>query len=367
MDKDNKRVLHYIPGFNYGGIESVVNNIYKKIDKKKIIFDFLIETNVDNQMLKKFEKNGSKIYKIDKLSKKNLFTYSEQIRNIFKENKYDIVHSHCYLKGYFVLKEAKKANVDMRIYHVHTSKEEKMKHQIPSYVLRKFQLLYATHYFACSDKAAKFVFSKKSIREGKVTYIENGIENDKFIYSQESRDKIRKELNLEDKLVLGHVGRFVKAKNHKFIIETFNNVYKKNVNSRLLLVGTGPLEEEVKKYVKQLGIEEQVHFMGERSDINEILCGLDIFLLPSLYEGLPVVIVEAQYNGLRCLVSDKVTQQVAISDQISYITIDNVEEWEKNVLDNQQHVRESLVTLTTDKFNNNKVAKKLQNIYLLRK
>ena len=193
---------------------------------------------------------------------------------------------------------------------------------------------YATDYFACSKLAGEWLFGKENVENGKVKIIHNAVDYQKFKMNEEVRNSIRKELNIEDKLVIGHVGRFTNQKNHTFLIDIFNEIHKKNSNSVLMLVGIGEKEDEIKEKVKKLEIEQNVLFMGFQDNVNELMWAMDVFLMPSLYEGLPVVGVEAQATGMPCFMSkDVVTDEVKITEGVKFISLnETAEKWAEEIL-----------------------------------
>ena len=199
-----------------------------------------------------------------------------------------------------------------------------------------FSKKYATNYMCCSELAGRWLFGDKTYDEGKVYLLNNAIDLDKFKYDKKIRDKKRKELGIkEDTIVIGHIGRFVAQKNHTFLIDIFNQFHKKEKNSILLLAGQGPLQEEIKNKVRELGLDDSVRFLGQRNDANELYQAFDVFLLPSLYEGLPVVGVEAQASGLLCFFSDDMTKETKVLDSTVFMSLSNTaEEWTGEILTN---------------------------------
>lgn len=323
MDNDQNviRVAHVIGNWLGGGVESVVMNYYRNIDRSKIQFDFLCSESSTDIPYQEIEKLGGRVIIIPSYSK--VFGYQKVLTKIFKENKYKIVHSHISTMSIFPLRAAKKAGVPVRIAHSHstTNKKEKKKNLLKQ-ILRPLSKVYATDYMCCSELAGRWLFGNKEYNNGNVYLLNNAIDLEKFKYDENIRNQKRKELNIEkDTLVIGHVGRFVEQKNHRFLIDIFNKVHNQNNNSILLLAGQGPLMPEIKEKVKQLGLENQVKFLGQRSDINQLYQAFDAFCLPSLYEGLPVVGVEAQATGLLCLFSDDMTKETKVLDTTEFLAL----------------------------------------------
>ena len=322
------RVAQIIGKWLGGGVESVVMNYYRHIDRSKIQFDFICDEDSTNIPYEEIEKLGGKVILIPPYQK--IFKYHKELKKILKEGNYKIVHSHINTLSVFSLFAAKCAGVPVRIAHSHstTNKQEKKKNLVKQ-VLRPFSKVFATDYMCCSELAGRWLFGNKEYDNGNVYLLNNAIDLDKFKYDEKLRKEKRKELNIkEDTLVIGHVGRFVEQKNHRFLIDIFNETHKKNKNSILLLAGQGPLMEEMKEKVKILGIEDSVIFLGQRNDINELYQAFDVFCLPSLYEGLPVVGVEAQATGLLCIFSDDMTKETKVLDTTEFLSLKkNAEEW----------------------------------------
>ncbi len=332
---DNKtlRVAHIMGKMIGGGVESVVMNYYKNIDHSKIQFDFICDDDSTNIPKKEIEALGGKVILIPPYQK--AIKYHKELKRVLKEGKYKIVHSHISTMSVFSLFAAKCAGVPVRIAHSHstTNKKEKKKNFIKQ-LLRPFSKLFSTHYIGCSELAGRWLFGDKEFEKGNVYILNNAIDFDKFKYDVQIRNNKRKELNIEnDTLVIGHLGRFVDQKNHKFLIEIFDEIHKKNSNSILMLGGQGPLLNEIKEKVSRLNLNDSVKFLGQRNDANELYQAFDVFLLPSLYEGLPVVGVEAQAAGLLCILSNDMTKETKILDSTIFLELDKgAKEWAKILL-----------------------------------
>ena len=272
--------------WNGGGVESVVMNYYKNIDRNRIQFHFLCDEDSTDIPYEEIEKLGGKVIVIPPYQK--LFEYQKELYRIFKENNYKIVHSHINALSVFALRIAKKAGVPIRIAHSHsTSNKKEWKKNILKMILRPFSKLYANKYFACTEYSGKWLFGKKVVERKELNVINNAIDLKKFEFNKNTREDLRKKLGIkEDVLVIGHVGRFMKQKNHEFLIDVFEKAIKQDDNIYLILVGQGPLEDKIKEMVKEKGIEDKILFLGQRNDVNKLYQAMDIFVLPSLYEGL---------------------------------------------------------------------------------
>ena len=351
------RIAQIIGKWVGGGVEAVVMNYYRHIDKSKIQFDFICDEDSTNIPY------DEKVILIPPYQK--VIRYHKELKKVLKENNYQIVHSHINTLSVFSLWAAKSAGVPVRIAHSHstTNKKEKKKNLMKQ-VLKHFSKVFATDYMCCSELAGRWWFGDKEYEKGKVYLLNNAIELDKLKYDENKR----KELNIsDDTLVIGHVGRFVEQKNHRFLIDIFNEVHKERENSILLLAGQGPLIDEIKEKVSGLGLNESVRFLGQRKDIDELYQAFDVFLLPSLYEGLPVVGVEAQATGLLCILSDDMTKETKVLDTTKFLSLNQgAKKWADILLLNFKNERENNRKEFTDKqFDIKTEASKLKEIYIL--
>ncbi len=361
------RVASVIGRYIGGGVEAVTINYYRNIDKNKVQLDFICDEDSTNIPYEEIERMGGKVIIIPSYSKP--FKYHKALKRVLKEGNYKIIHSNINTLSVFSLFAAKCAGVPVRIAHSHstTNKKEKKKNLMKQ-VLRPFSKVFATDYMCCSELAGRWLFGNKEYDKGNVYLLNNAIDLDKFKYNESLRKKKRKELGIkDDTLVIGHIGRFVAQKNHDFLIDIFNEIHKKNNNSILLLAGQGPLMEDIKNKVKELNLEDSVKFLGQRNDANELYQAFDVFLLPSLYEGLPVVGVEAQAAGLLCYLSDDMTKETKVLDITKFMSLNNTpEEWADNILDDVKKYKriDTSKEMTAKNFNIKEEAKKLEEYYL---
>lgn len=307
-----------------GGVESVIMNYYRHLDHTKVQFDFICDEDSTRIPYDEIKKLGGRVFLVPKYQK--LPQYLKALEDLFRKNHYRIVHSNVNTLSVFPLYAAKKAGIPVRISHSHsTSNAREWKRNIIKNILRPFSKKYATDYFACSELAGRYLFGDKTFDQGKVKIIHNAIDLDKFKFDLEARKKLRKEFGIKDNTtVIGHVGRFVQQKNHTFLVDVFKEYHKKNPDSKLLLIGTGPLEEKIKAKVEKLNLMDSVLFLGQREDTNKLYSVMDVFCLPSLYEGLPVVGIESQSAGLPCVYSDKVTIEADAANNTYYASIKNI-------------------------------------------
>jgi glycosyltransferase involved in cell wall biosynthesis len=308
-----ERVIHVLHSMNCGGAETLIMNVYRNIDRSKVQFDFLVNCFDEMVFENEIEQLGGRIFRMKFLTQLTPPVYQYKLCRFFREHKeYKIVHSHLETTTGIILDCAKRAGIPVRIAHSHNSRYThtgglyRIENAYKSYCKSKV-IPNATEIFACSALAAKWLFG---MRSNKAVIIKNGIETDKFRFSPDDRKKIRDELDISDEtIVLGHVGRFYDQKNHSFIIDVFEQYEKVNSNTLLLLAGDGELINAVKAKVSSRGLSDKVKFLGLRNDVHRILQGFDVFLLPSKFEGLPLVLVEAQAAGLNCIVSNCVSKE----------------------------------------------------------
>lgn len=334
--KANVRVLAVVDYLNHNsGVSSVVMNYYSGIDKSKVQMDFLLYEQPEKSILDYLNQNGSKVYALGYPVELGLAKYQKAIDQFFAEHQkeYQIVHLHIPNAAFIVLKTAKKYGVGTRIIHSHNSRgADGLIKKIRNYVLNRQGIFYANEYFACSESAGKYLYGKRNLN--KVTIIPNAISLEKFRYDQECRKSIRDQWNISEKtLVLGHVGRFSEQKNHRFLIEIGKRLKEKELAFRLLFLGDGELKEQIRAQAKQAGVENNLIFAGVVSNPKEYMDAMDLFLLPSLYEGLPCVCVEAQANGLPCLISANVTKEVELSDYVQFLDISDADQWCRKIIE----------------------------------
>ncbi|RKQ33503.1 glycosyltransferase family 1 protein [Oceanobacillus halophilus] len=358
------RVLHVVVNMNRGGAETLLMNLYRNIDRSKVQFDFLTcKEGMFDQEIRNF---GGRVHRIPYVSDVGHHGFIRQLEQFFRNHsEYKIIHSHLDKVSGIVLKTAKKAHVPIRISHSHNTKSE-------GSLLTKIYKQYAgllvhnnaTHRYACSQAAANWLFKQNN------TYIlKNGIELDKFYYNLSIRTRVRKELQIsEDSLVLGHVGRFAEQKNHGFLIDVFEKVNQRVPNSQLVLVGDGPLKAIRMSQVKRRQLENNVLFLGVREDIPDLLQAFDTFVFPSIHEGLPVTLVEAQSAGLPCLISDAITEEVDMDlGLIIRLPLQDKEKWAEEIirLSQKNHKREvSKSTLIEKGYDIRKTAELTEKRYL---
>ena len=327
------RVLHVVTYMGRGGIETMLMNYYRKLDKEKIQFDFLVHrdfvADYDDEILSL----GGKIYRLTKLNPFSL-DYIKRLDSFFREHsEYKIVHSHIDSMSSIPLKYAKKYGIPVRIAHAHNCAEEKnIKYYFKLYYKRKLKN-YANVFMACSDEAGKWLFGGNEY-----SLLRNAIDTDLYKFDDSIRILKRRELGVSDgTLVIGNVARFYPQKNHSFMVKVFKELLLCKPNSILVFVGEGDsnnIKSEIEQECVELGIKDKVMFLGVRNDVPQLLQAMDVFFFPSLFEGLPVSIIEAQTSGLPCLISDKVPIECKKSDLVYVCKLtENISAWVSKLID----------------------------------
>lgn len=361
------RVLHSVSNMDRAGIETMIMNYYRHIDRDKIQFDFLVNKSKPGAYDEEIKALGGRIYKSPGLNPIKWIKYNTMVKRLLYENpEIKVVHSH---NGAFALQAqiaAKQSGIKNRIIHVHGTKID-FNLKLPLKLLYKTQLKkVANNYWGCGREAVKYYFGNNVILSENYRVIHNAIETEKFIYDSEKRKNLRTKYNLNNKFVIGNVARFMKQKNHIFILKLFKIILNKEPNAVLMLLGDGELLESMKQKTKELGIEKSVIFMGNVSNVNEMYQAMDVFILPSLFEGLPVVGIEAQAAGLKCVMSDTITDEVSITDNVKFLNLkkDSLEKWADEVLSDTNYERKDM-TIEIEKagYSIEEEAKKLQKIY----
>lgn len=328
-----KRLLCINNCMNVGGAETFIMKLFRNLDHSKYVIDFCINVYEKNDYEDEINALGGKIYRIP--SKSSDFSgYKKQLYQVIKENKYDnVLRITSNAAGLLDLKIAKRAGAKWCVARSSNASDGDSNAKL---LLHKIsRCLFMKHVDAMvapSDLAAKYTFGEKNFNSGKVKILKNGLDVSLFKFDKVYRDDIREELNLKDRFVIGHVGRFFEQKNHDFLIEIFNEYHKINNNGCLVLVGVGELELKIKEKVKKLGLEECVKFLGLRNDVSKLLNSFDVFLFPSLFEGMPNTVIEAQCNGLPCLIADSITREAAVTDLVRFKSLDcSAQEWAESL------------------------------------
>lgn len=299
----------------YGGLTTVAMNYYLHIDHTRFKMDFASTNDAPEELQQKLRQNGNVYYKLP--TRKKLMQYYSVLKKLCRS--YDVVHIHANsATATLELSAAKAAGVKKRIIHIHNTT---CSHMVVHRMLKPIFDKTYTDAIACSKAAGEWIFPS-----GKYLVLNNAIDLDRYAFSEENRQDVREELGLKDALVVGHVGKMVYQKNHEFLINVFAKLHVQEPNSKLLLVGDGELRNNIESQIEQLGLTDAVVLIGMVNSAERYLSAMDCFVFPSRWEGLPLSVLEAQVNGLTCVVSDKVTREVGLTDSIYFLPIDRNEE-----------------------------------------
>lgn len=355
------RVLHVVTYMGRGGLETMIMNYYRNIDRSKVQFDFLTHRCERWDYDDEIEKLGGKIYNLPRLNPFS-YKYLKALDNFFREHKeYKIVHCHQDCLSGIILKYAKKNGVPFTIAHSHSSNQNKDLKLLVKLIVKKSIPKYTDYLLACGKEAGEWMFNTTEY-----TILNNAIDTKRYIYNEEKSLEMKEKLGITDKFVIGHVGRFRQEKNHSFIIDIFKEVCAKEPNSTLLLVGDGPLEDEIKKKVYDSGLLGKVKFLGARDNVNDLMQSMDVFILPSLYEGIPLTMIESQASGLNCIISDKVPKECIVTKNVKVLSLqESSNYWADEILKIRISNRKNLCNeIQNTKFNIKSNATWLQKFYL---
>lgn len=330
------RVLHFVSTLSRGsGVMSVIMNYYRHIDRDNVQFDFLHFIACEDSYMEEIRELGGKIYCIDKPG--SSFQSIKQLNSFFRlhAGEYTWLHNHEVYLTFLLRPIAKRYGLEKFIVHCHATKySDKTLNAVRNRILCLPIRFMKVERFACSEAAGKFLYGEKMLKAGNVFIMHNAIDCEKFRFRPEVRERLRKEMGLEGKFVIGHVGRFERQKNHEFLIEVFAECKKEIDSCILLLIGEGSLRAKIEKKVVEKGLENSILFLTKRNDMEYLYQVMDLFVLPSLYEGLPVACLEAQVSGLKCIVSRTVTDELKKQANGSIITMLPLEKkvWKQNII-----------------------------------
>lgn len=358
------RILHVLQRMEAGGTQALLMNLYRTLDRDKVQFDFFVEYSEKQFYDDEIQSLGGHIFYSSVREDFNLPKYIRKFRNILRLHpEYQTIHVHTYSVGYFILKAAQKEGVPNRIAHSHSNQAVYNAALPIKLILQKLYTRHATDLFAASEEAGKYLFKNKKFKT-----LKNAIDTKKFIANNNIRQSIRKELSIENYTVIGHVGRFKPEKNHEFLLRIFEEILKKQSKSVLLLTGTGPLETNIKSEIIDMGIENSVIFLGNRRDMPQIYQAMDVFVFPSLYEGLGISAIEAQASGIPIVCSDGIPSEANITPLFNQLPLAaGPTAWANQVLaqtlnlNSHMNMQSYVVDAGFDILN---VARNLQNYYL---
>lgn len=359
------RVLHVIGIMNRGGAETMIMNLYRNIDRDKVQFDFVENEGNEAAFDAEIKQLGGKIYRCPRYNGKNHFTYTRWWNSFFKAHRdeYPIVHGHIGSTAAIYLSIAKKHGA-YTIAHSHSAGSGCAMYRMFSYPTRYI----ADNFFACSKDAGIARYGEALGNDNnRCQVLNNAIDARRFSFNQKTRKQVRSELHVaENAIVIGHVGRFVEAKNHLFLIDVFADVRKRNPNAVLLLIGDGERRAEIQAAIAEKHLEDAVILTGVRSNVWDFYQAMDVFVFPSVYEGLPVSLVEAQASGLPCCVSSNVPRDSAITDLVQFIPLeDSAERWAEIALQSVKTSRPDMLSeIQNAGFDVISTAKWLENFYM---
>lgn len=344
------RILHVLHSMDRGGAEAMIMNLYRNIDRSKVIFDFLLSEAKEGTMEAEIRALGGCIYKVPLMTITNPFPYLKGLNEFFKKHgcEYRIVHSHTSSKSTFPLYYAKKYGIPVRISHSHNNRSlpnlDGFIRNILKYPLKKV----ANRYFACARVPAEWLYGKTFCDKHQVKIVCNAIDTEVFRYNESKREQVRKQLKFQpDELVIGNVGRLAPQKNHKFIIDIFLELLKSRQGrpTKLVFIGDGPLRTEIETQIRNNHLADKVILTGNVNNVPDYLQALDVLLFPSIFEGLPVVVVEAQCAGLLCIASQEaITNEVSLTDLVHYVSLnESPSVWSRVILDNIPYKRKNTV------------------------
>lgn len=324
-----KRVLCVLSNMNSGGAETFLMKVYRKLDRSQYQLDFCLNTRDECFYSEEIRTLGGKIFYIPPKSS-GVKEFREQLYKLVKVEDYKyVLRITSNAAGFMDLKIAKKAGA--KICAARSSNSSDGTSIIVKIIHRLGRLLYGKYVdvkFAPSDLAAEYTFGKKAVKSGEVSMLHNAVDLGAYKFYPEARERLRADLGLTNRLVVGHIGRFMEQKNHAFLLEVFCEIKKQNKNAILLLVGgNGDLESQVRQKVVDLGLEDSVVFVGIRSDIPQLLSAMDVFVMPSFFEGMPNTVIEAQATGLPCVISDTITREANITGLVQYLPLKASEIW----------------------------------------
>lgn len=326
------RILQIANLHRDSGVAQFLMNYYRNIDKNKIQFDFAAYVTKKDNFIEEIRMLGGQVFLIPNY-KRHPFLYKHTLTKIMKEHAYNAIHTHESILNLPILIIARACRIPVRIAHSHnTCMSAEWKNKIVRMLQTKF-IKYATHLCACSQDAALFLFGEKCCQTLPVFIANNAVDLEKFQFDIDLRKAVRKKLGLEDKFIIGHVGRMTYQKNQEFLLDIFQQIYKRDKQAHLLLLGSGKEEQMLKDKIKDLHLNPCVTCMGVQKEMPSFFSAMDVFLLPSRFEGLPVTLIEAQASGLKCVVSDVVDKSANVSHCVVFFGLEkSVELWADAVI-----------------------------------
>lgn len=361
-----KKILHITAGLHRNGTETFIMNLFRNINRKEFMFDFLVFQPDDNGYEQEARELGANIYYYHPRNG-GIRKYIKSLREFFQTHghEYSGVHfSGNSFTDIYPIKLAKKHGIPVRVVHSHNSSTSGLHNKLLHRLNRRNLHKVATDFLACSESAREWGYAGTKCHKKSLT-VPNGIDMERFAFSRDDREKLRKELGINgESFVVCHTGTFRPVKNHSFLIEIFKEIKKRREDAVLLLCGAGGDEEQVKNQVKELGLEKSVKFLGIRKDVERILSGADAYVFPSLYEGLPFALIEAQASGIPVFASDTISQEIKLTDNLFFLPLDaGAAEWSEKILAYNYENRESGKSDALSKYDIKTTCEILEKIY----
>lgn len=362
------RILHVVSTMDYGGVETLLMTIYRRIDREQIQFDFLCHNRIEAKYTDEILSLGGRMYMVQGPRHGGIINYMKELKSFFRSHpEYKIVHAHMNRDSAFSLYEAKCARIPVRIAHSHVAgKKTGVTYKLYETIAKAICRKELTHAFACSEDAGKDLYGE----DIPFYIVTNGIDVEQFTYDKMKRKECRKALGIENNVrLLGHVGRFDKSKNQQYLINIFEELHQKHPNTKLLLVGDGEKIGMIHTIVKEKGLEKEVLFVGQHRDVSPYYCAMDVFVFPSLFEGLGIVAIEAQTSGLPVIASDTIPREAKITDTMTFVSLKSTYEVWASVIDSAMegiiHDRKASASITLESpYNIHKTLDFLQDFYL---
>lgn len=331
------RILHFVPGFHSGGIESLLMSLYRCLDKRSLQFDFMVDTRDELQEFDEIRAAGGRVFQMGRYLDAPL-SYQRMVHEILDKHgsEYLALHSHTVIRALPLLLAARRHGISKRILHSHTDSLQGSRQALVAPIIAAATAPLATDYWACSDAAGRYFFGRRPFK-----VFANTIRSQRFAFNPEDRGRTRERLGIDQSaLVVGHTGRFTYQKNHEWLIRVFAELQRQQPDARLLLVGAGPLEAEIRDLAATLGVSEAISFVGLQADVAPFLSAMDVFLLPSHFEGFCISLLEAQANGLPCLASSVIPDEVQATPSVTLSNLDEpLANWRDSLLSLHQQGR----------------------------
>lgn len=367
------KILHVVGGMNVGGTETMLMNLYRKLNTN-VQFDFISYYDKDAYYDDEIKRLGGQVIKIDSPNKIGMIKSIKNLCEVIKENgPYNAVHAHTLFNCGVAMIAARLSGIKVRVSHAHTNLDntKNIIRKIYIWCMRRTINLFSTDCIACSESAGKYLFGESITLSKKYKLLPNYVDYKKYLNCSDTKS-VRQELGIkDDDIVVGHIGRFVEAKNHKFLLEVVSEMINLNNKVKLILTGDGELRKEIESYAEELGIKENVYFLGIRKDIDKILNNLDIFIFPSIYEGLGLVMIEAQSAGIPCLVSEAIQKEADLDiGLVKQINLNDKKElWIKEafeLIENKNKNKKQILSAIKNKgYDLDNIINKLLEIYKL--